>query len=575
MILNLIKFVPDMDQVIHGVNNYSKLALYNFPLSIQILAINLFITCIGFIILILFNLYLINNDETIKTKKINANEDLSKIQSFLEKNAIIRVPVFDDTCKGEDNQSCEDKSNIQLSDPILEPKITQEYILNNFSNSEYDIKIYNDDWIRLVDTLDLYEISIVEEVDIKDGQLKDNNINLYQNLTQKYLSLFSTYHNLMIKRQFGELKTSKKSEISYVSQSIKNRTYKEYIVVDSDNILYEYLTSPVVSNDKVFGVVIISYAISDQSPGLGLISLNIFVFYILFVLIMIFMSLIFSQSLVTPIKKLSKLTILERERVNENEILYPHREDEIGTLSKEIQNMSLGLKSQIEQLEKFSADVSHELKNPLTSLQSAIDLIDSNNIAGDKKKLLINNIKNDLKRMNQLITDISNFTRLKAEIELEKNQYIKLNNFLDEIPEIFTNNNKEIKLIFKKHKEDLEILANKNKLIQVFINLIENSISLSPKRSKILIELDKVDNKFISLRFHDQGKGIDSKDSEKIFERFYSDRHENIKNHTGLGLSIAREIIEHMNGKISMDKSTKSDYPGACFSIILPVRHST
>jgi two-component system sensor histidine kinase ChvG len=287
------------------------------------------------------------------------------------------------------------------------------------------------------------------------------------------------------------------------------------------------------------------------------------------------MSLIFSQSLVNPIKRLSKLTILERERVNENKIIYPHREDEIGTLSKEIQNMSLGLKSQIEQLEKFSADVSHELKNPLTSLQSAIDLIDTNNIAADKKSLLINNIKNDLKRMNQLITDISNFTRLKAEIELEKNQYIKLNNFLDEIPEIFTNNNKEIKLIFKKHKGDLEILANKNKLIQVFINLIENSISLSPKRSKILIELDKIDNKFISLRFHDQGKGIDSKDSEKIFQRFYSDRHENIKNHTGLGLSIAREIIGHMNGKISLDKSAKSDYPGACFLIILPVRHSS
>ena len=115
MIQNLIKFVPDMDQVIHGVNNYRKLALYNFPLSIQILAINLFITCIGFIILILFNLYLINNDETIQIKKINANEDLSKIQSFLEKNAIIRVPVFDDTCTGKDNQSCENKKNIQLS----------------------------------------------------------------------------------------------------------------------------------------------------------------------------------------------------------------------------------------------------------------------------------------------------------------------------------------------------------------------------------------------------------------------------------------------------------------------------
>ena len=572
MIRTLIKFELDMDQVIHGVNNYRKIALYNLPLSIQILAINLFITCIGFIILILFNFFLINNDDAVQAKKINANEDLKKIQFFLERNAIIRVPVFDEACINENNQSCEDENNFQLSDPILEPKITQEFILNNFLNSKYDIKIYNDEWIRLVDTQDLYEISIVEEVEIKEVQFTGNDINIYQNLTQKYLRLFSAYHNWIIKKHFEERKVQKKSEISYVSQSIKDRTNNEYIVVDDDGILYQYLTSPIISNDKVYGVAIFSYAVLNQSEDLGVISLNILIFYILFVLIMIFMSLIFSQSLVAPIKRLSKLTILERERVNENEIIYPQREDEIGTLSKEIQNMSLGLKSQIEQLEKFSADVSHELKNPLTSLQSAIDLIDSNNIDEDKKNLLINNIKNDLKRMNQLITDISNFTRLKAEIELEKNEYIKLNNFFDEIPEIFTNNNKEVKLIFIKHSENFEILANKNKLIQVFINLIENSISLSPDSSKILIQLDKVDEKFISLRFYDQGKGVNLKDSKKIFERFYSDRQENIKNHTGLGLSIAREIIEHMHGSISLDKSDKSDYPGACFLITLPIK---
>ena len=572
MIRTLIKFELDMDQVIHGVNNYRKIALYNLPLSIQILAINLFITCIGFIILILFNFYLINNNDAAQAKKINANEDLKKIKFFLERNAIIRVPVFDEACINENNQSCDDENNLQLSDPILEPKITQEFILNNFLNSKYDIKIYNDEWIRLVDTQDLYEISFVEEVEIKEVQFSDNDINIYQNLTQKYLRLFSTYHNWIIKKHFEERKVQKKSEISYVSQSIKDRTNNEYIVVDDDGILYQYLTSPIISNDKVYGVAIFSYAVLNQSEDLGVISLNILIFYILFVLIMIFMSLIFSQSLVAPIKRLSKLTILERERVNENEIIYPQREDEIGTLSKEIQSMSLGLKSQIEQLEKFSADVSHELKNPLTSLQSAIDLIDSNNINEDKKNLLINNIKNDLKRMNQLITDISNFTRLKAEIELEKNEYIKLNNFFDEIPEIFTNNNKEVKLIFIKHSENFEILANKNKLIQVFINLIENSISLSPDNSKILIQLDTVDEKFISLRFYDQGKGVDLKDSEKIFERFYSDRQENIKNHTGLGLSIAREIIEHMHGSISLDKSDKSDYPGACFLITLPIK---
>ena len=573
MIQVLIKFEQDMDQVIHGVNRYRKLALYNLPLSIQILAINLFITVIGFIFLILFNFFLINTDDTTQTKRIIANQNLNKIQSFLEKNAIIRVPVFDDRCNVENNESCKDDNNFQLSDPILEPKITQEFILNNYLNSNYNIKIYNDDWIRLVDTLDLYELSAVEEIDLKENQLEKININFFEYFSQKYLSLFSKYHNFIIKRQFEKLKTIKKAEISYVKESIKDRINREYIIEDENN-LNQYFTAPIINNKKVHGVIIFSYTISNQSSDLGFISLNILVFFILFVLIMIFMSLIFSQSLVSPIKKLSKLTILERQRVNENAIIYPYRKDEIGTLSKEIKNMSLGLKSQIEQLEKFSADVSHELKNPLTSLQSAIELIDSNNLSIDKKNLLIKNIHNDLKRMNQLITDISNFTRLKAEIELEKNQFIKLNNFLDEIPAIFTNNNKEIKIILKKYRDEIVILANKNKLIQVFINLIENSISLSPKKSKILIELDKIDEGTISLKFYDQGKGISPKDSEKVFDRFYSDRQENIKNHTGLGLSIAKEIITHMNGKISLDKSYKSEYSGACFLIILPVRHS-
>tara|TARA_B100000579_G_C22808394_1_gene843825 strand:- start:139 stop:1863 length:1725 start_codon:yes stop_codon:yes gene_type:complete len=573
MIQILIKFEQDMDQVTLGVNRHRKLALYNLPLSIQILTINLFITVVGFIFLILFNYFLINNDGTIQKKKINANQNLNNIKSFLEKNAIIRVPVFNDNCTLENKVSCKDKNKIQLSDPILEPKITQEFILNNYLNSDYDIKIYNDDWIKLVDTMDFYELSIVEEVDLKEGQIEESNFNLFHYLTQKYLNIFSKYHNFIIKRNFEEITIKKKAEISYVKESIKDRSLKEYIVSE-DNILYQYFTSPIINNNKVYGVIIFNYAVSNQTSNLSSISSNILIFYILFVSIMILLSLIFSQSLIRPIKKLSKLTILERERVDENQIIYPVRNDEIGNLSKEIENMSLGLKSQIEQLEKFSADVSHELKNPLTSLQSAIELIDKKSISEDKKNILIKNIQNDLKRMNQLITDISNFTRIKAEIELEKNQYININDFLDEIPKIFENNNREIRLIIKKPKKNFEIIANKNKLTQVFVNLIENSISLAPKKSKILIELIKFDESKIALKFYDQGKGIKLKDSEKIFDRFYSDRQENIKNHTGLGLSIVREIINHMKGNISLDKSSKTEYPGACFLIILPVRHS-
>ncbi len=564
-----------MAQVIHGVSKYSKLALYNLPLSIQILTINFFIALIGFVFLIFFNYFLIINDDEIQKKRIDAIQNLKSIQSFLEKNSIIRVPVFNDNCTVENLDVCNNEDNFELSDPVLEPKITQEFIRNKYLNSAFNLKVYNEDWIRLVDTLDLYDLSIVQETDLNEEYSPKKDINFFNYFNQRYLSFFSNYYDYFIKRELRNQISKAKSEISYVSESIKEQVLKEYYIEDGEGNVYQHFTAPIKNNNKVYGVIILNYPITNQLKDLGYVSLNILSFFILFVIIMIFMSLIFSRSLVSPIKKLSKLTILERERVNENKIVYPNRKDEIGVLSKEIQNMSSGLKSQIEQLEKFSADVSHELKNPLTSLQSAIELINKDTIAKEDKKILIKNILNDLRRMNQLITDISKFTRLKAEIELEKNQYINLNTFLVEIPNIFSNNVKEIKFIIEKNNETLEVLGNRNKLTQVFINLIENSISLSPKKSKILIVLSKVDKSNVCIKIFDQGKGIDIKDSEKIFERFYSDRQENIKNHTGLGLSIAREIIIRMNGKLILDKSNKSEYSGACFLIILPIRHSS
>ena len=571
----MIKSAQGMGQVTHGVNKFSKLALYNLPLSIQILSINVFITFIGFVFLIFFNYFLIVNDNELENKSIDANKQLVSIQSFLEKNSIIRVPLFNDNCIGENLDTCEKEDEFELSDPVLEPKITQEFIRNKYSDSEFNIKVYNEDWIRLVDTLDLYDSSTVQESDLLEDELTKNNLNILEFFSQSYLNFFLNYNDYLVKREFSGLITKEKSEISYVSESIKEQVVKQYYIEDDNQNILKLITAPIKNNNKVFGVIILNYPITNQVNDLGYVSLNIFRFFILFVIIMILMSFIFSQSLVSPIKRLSKLAILERERVSKNRIVYPNRKDEIGVLSKEIQNMSAGLKLQIQQLEKFSADVSHELKNPLTSLQSAMELIDKETVSSENKQKLYKNMLNDIKRMNQLISDISKFTRLKAEIELEKNQFIDLNLFLDELPSMFANNQKEIELIVNQCEENIELLGNKNKLIQVFVNLIENSISLSPKQSKILIEVKKINKKMITIKIYDQGMGIEKNASEKVFDRFYTDRHENYKNHTGLGLSIAREIITHMDGKLQLDKSEKSEYSGACFLIILPVRQSS
>ena len=111
-------------------------------------------------------------------------------------------------------------------------------------------------------------------------------------------------------------------------------------------------------------------------------------------------------------------------------------------------------------------------------------------------------------------------------------------------------------------------------MTQVFVNLIENSISFSPKKSKILIELQKIDKDKISIKIFDQGKGIHLNDSEKIFERFYTDRKDDRKSHSGLGLSISKSIIESFGGTINLKKNSHEDFEGACFEIKLPLKES-
>ena len=573
MIHLLIKFAQDMVLDTLGVNKVNRLSLSNYSLKFQIFFINLLIALFGFIFFILFNIYLIQNDKNIINDYEYSKQNLLKVKNFLEKNSIVRVPLFDDTCKGLDTANCLDvnelNNNLELSEPVLEPTITQQYILQNYFNRVFDVKIYNDDWIKIVDTQDFYNFSNVEESDLTEPLEIESG--LYQGYSQFFQNLFRVYYQEYIKNKFIDNLESQKSDIVYVAEIIrkKNNINKKFLNIE--NNIYQLFAAPIIFNESVYGVILISYPIINNQT-LEVISFNLFNFYILFVLIMIALSFIFSRGLISPIKKLSNLTILERDKVVKNKIEYPQRGDEIGILSKEIKNMSLDLKSQISQLEKFAADVSHELKNPLTSLQSASELLLNKKISDQNKMLLIQNIDKDIKRMNQLITDISNFTRIKAEIELEQNEYLNLNHFLYDVSNYFAYNNKKIKIFIEEKDQNISVLANKNKLLQVFINIIENSISIAGNNSQILIEISIYNKNNVQVKIYDQGKGIVLTDKEKIFERFYSDRTNDKDHHTGLGLSIAKEIILSFKGLIKLTVSDKKNYSGACFVIILPIR---
>ena len=283
------------------------------------------------------------------------------------------------------------------------------------------------------------------------------------------------------------------------------------------------------------------------------------------------LSLLFSKSIVSPIRTLSKNTQLEKIKSakNKNDILYPNRRDEIGILSSEIKNMTIDLKKRINEIEEFTSDVSHELKNPLAGLKSYIDLLKNKKLDNLKKDLLIRNMGQDIDRMNILISDIANYTLTGVEISEEVLEKVELISLLNDFKNSLSNKNFSLQINTK--EKEIFLRINKNKFLQVMHNILDNSSTYTPLNSSILIFV-KLKDEICVIHFVDQGPGISLEYKNKIFQRFYTDRLKDRNTHSGLGLSISRKIIESLGGSICLIKSPHSGFEGACLEIKLPLK---
>ena len=222
-------------------------------------------------------------------------------------------------------------------------------------------------------------------------------------------------------------------------------------------------------------------------------------------------------------------------------------------------------------IENFAADVSHEIKNPLTSLKSAIEVA---NNTKDRKKLakLSKIILHDINRLDRLVTDISNASRLDAELSREGMKNTNLKKVILNIIN-FYNREKNIIVFLSDKKFNPIILANEDRLSQVFTNIVDNAISFNKKNKKIEIKLLSKGN-FVNIYIDDFGHGINQNSIDKIFDRFYTERpqeHE-FGQHSGLGLSISKQIIETHKGSIKVENriNKSGKIIGARFIIIIP-----
>ena len=561
-----------MAQAIRGVNKFFlKFSISNYSLTIQIIIINFLTALIGLVFLFLVNYFLVSNSENLVKQTANIKNDLNKIVNYLSTNAVIRVPEFNEKNCGIDfNDNSEECGEIILSKPQLDPTSTQKYLMENYANKSNSIRVFDASWIKFGDTEDIYSPIDVVEVDL---EFSDNKTNIYNQYKDKYFEYFKNIKKYFNKSNIESLIANYKSDIFFVKETIKSKDYLSLIYLDdSENIVFTN-SNPILKNDKTYGVVIVSGILNKDDNEAALISFNLINLFIIIILTMFVLSIMFSQSIVLPIKILSNIVRQERDKSNKNKIkfLYPNRKDEIGILSNEIREMSKDLKERINDIENFASDVSHELKNPITSLKSSNELLIQNKINQDQKNLLLKNMQKDIVRMNSLVTDISSYTLTQVEITDELFYEFDLVAFLKEFLQSYNDNKKSIKINFKHNQTISKIYANKDKLAQVFINLIDNSMSHSPNNSEILIDI-KNTNESAIIYIADQGEGIPMNLKDKIFERFYTDRSSNQTKHTGLGLSISKKIVENFSGSIKLSNVKFKQYFGACFEINLPLK---
>ena len=555
-------------------------SLSSYNLTFQLIILNLIIVFLGLVFLSYFNFNLIQNNKFIDNRDQSIRLNLSNITKYLENTSILRVPIFqyDYRCRYLQDieaykESCDLADNInpiELSEPELEKFTTEQFIFQNFGDKDFNTVIYNENWIKIADSSNLFLSTEVEEIDLSETR---ENIVDFSNFFEKiYINNFNHINNYILKNKFTKNLDKNVHEIILIIDTIKEKQKLVKTFEDENNDITRILTSPIIQDNNVYGVVLIKYKLLLNNNELARQSLNFFNFFLLFIVVTILLSFIFLRGLITPLSQLTKITVLERDKTNKKKLIYPLRSDEIGILSNQIQLMSNELKSQINQLEKFSSDVAHELKNPLTAIKSSIELLTSKNITKENRSKLMNNFNKDIDRMNKLISDISHFSKTIAEIEIENFELTNVNKFLKENFGEKSTNKKNIKILLQTDNNKNLVLLNKDKFLQVILNLIDNSISIAKNNSNILITSNKKNENCVEIKIYDQGKGIDFKEKNKIFDRFYTDRIDDRDKHSGLGLSISYEIINSFNGSIELTESDKLDFRGACFLIKLPLK---
>src|SRR5438067_6984265 len=334
---------------------------------------------------------------------------------------------------------------------------------------------------------------------------------------------------------------------------------------------------PVQRYKQVLGAVMLSNSNGEIEEELRTVRLELLRIFGVALLVTILLSVYLAGTIARPIRRLADAA--ERARGRGARVEIPDlagRGDEIGELSRSLREMTDTLWQRMSAIESFAADVAHEIKNPLSSLRSAVETAARIDDA-DKRRRLMTIIQEEIERLNRPISDISDASRLDAELSRLEVSPTDIGAMLHALVDMHETTRAEgaphLTLDIAGDEGDLIVPGIETRLSQIFINVVANAVSLSPPDGEIRIDTG-LDGRAVLVRVEDQGPGIPEDKLTAIFDRFYSERPagEKFGTHSGLGLSISRQIVDAHRGRIWAENRTDAAGAviGARFLIRLP-----
>ena len=509
--------------------------LNNLLKNLSILKKFLFINFIFFTIIGLFTFIYLKNIQPNLIKKKSSNH-IEVINNTIDNLKRLEVKFVE-----------EDIRRFLFSTRFLFQNLDRVIFFDNELNLIGDTDTLDLDPRSFSTRLDMVELEILSEEKTKEITEKKN-INIGN---ESSVSLKDILYNYAASKNFGIPFTFTQEEFNkFKLTTIKNVMQKD------KNIGYLAITEN--AND-------IKTAIEERKTFIirTAIAVGVVIFIFSFVL---------NRYFLKPIKNLVSYTkmIKDKNQKKTNIDVLKSRNDELGLLSNSLDDMTLELQKRISHAENFSTDLVHEIRNPLASLKSASEILHDTDDLEQRKKL-VDILSHDVQRIERLITDYSQMLKDEVALSKEKIKKLDIEPIIKSVVDDFNNIYKLKRGIQISYQNDGQnkyyVNGIENRIEQIIANLLDNAISFSENNKDVLVKVSKIKNK-VMINILDEGQGFKEKDTNKIFNRFYSNRPDKFGQHSGLGLNIVKNLIDLHNATIKA--SNRKDQKGASMEIIFP-----